>query len=102
MNLQVTTPRNQAQADSESECERMRVGHREMMELEISELGKAREEFSDDDDTEYRIISAKKEIQQDLSGDEELQSQVAASVRLMEAAMGVDHEKLLSGDLSFK
>ncbi|GBP38177.1 hypothetical protein EVAR_80463_1 [Eumeta japonica] len=37
-----------------------------------------------------------KEIQQNLSDDEELPPQVAASVRLMEAEMDVDHEKLLS------
>ncbi|GBP31318.1 hypothetical protein EVAR_31444_1 [Eumeta japonica] len=55
-----------------------------------------------DDDAEYRVTSTKKEIQQDLSGNEELPSQVAASVRLMKAAMDVDHEKLLSGDVSFK
>ncbi|GBP87035.1 hypothetical protein EVAR_65510_1 [Eumeta japonica] len=55
-----------------------------------------------DDDAENRVTSNKKEIQQDLSGDEELPSQVAASVRLMKAAMDVDHEKLLSGDISFK
>ncbi|GBP88965.1 hypothetical protein EVAR_87737_1 [Eumeta japonica] len=55
-----------------------------------------------DDDAEYRVTSTKKEIQQDLSGDEELPSQVAASVRLMKAAKDVDHEKLLSGDVSFK
>ncbi|GBP45802.1 PiggyBac transposable element-derived protein 4 [Eumeta japonica] len=50
-------------------------------------------EFSDDDDAEYYVTSAKKEIQQNLSDDEEPQ---AASVRLMEAEMDVDHEKLLS------
>ncbi|GBP90797.1 Retrovirus-related Pol polyprotein from type-1 retrotransposable element R1 4 [Eumeta japonica] len=38
-----------------------------------------------DDDAEYRVTSTKKEIQQDLSGDEELLSQVAALVRLMKA-----------------
>ncbi|GBP73541.1 hypothetical protein EVAR_89201_1 [Eumeta japonica] len=51
-----------------------------------------------DDDAEYRVTSTKKEIHQYLSGDEELPSQVAASVRLMKAAMYVDHEKLLSGN----
>ncbi|GBP58152.1 hypothetical protein EVAR_86314_1 [Eumeta japonica] len=51
---------------------------------------------------EYHVTSAKKEIQQNLSNDEELPPQVAASVRLIEAEMDVDHEKLLSGDVNFK
>ncbi|GBP19487.1 hypothetical protein EVAR_102034_1 [Eumeta japonica] len=59
-------------------------------------------EFLDDDDTEYHVTSAKKEIQQNLSDYEELPPQVAASVRLMEAEMDIDHEKLLSGDVNFK
>ncbi|GBP83598.1 hypothetical protein EVAR_49089_1 [Eumeta japonica] len=56
-------------------------------------------ELSHDDDAEHRVTSAKKEIQQDLSDDEELPSQVAASVRLMEAAMDVDLKKFLSGNV---
>ncbi|GBP23984.1 hypothetical protein EVAR_17624_1 [Eumeta japonica] len=59
-------------------------------------------EFSDDDDAEYLVTSAKKKIQQNLSNDEELPPQVAASARFMEAEMDVDHEKLLSGDVNFK
>ncbi|GBP11160.1 PiggyBac transposable element-derived protein 4 [Eumeta japonica] len=43
-----------------------------------------------------------KKIQQNLSNDEELPPQVAASARFMEAEMDVDHEKLLSGDVNFK
>ncbi|GBP92552.1 hypothetical protein EVAR_68452_1 [Eumeta japonica] len=39
---------------------------------------------------------------QDLSDDEELPSQIAASVSLMEAPMDIEQEKLLSSDVSFK
>ncbi|GBP96917.1 hypothetical protein EVAR_90675_1 [Eumeta japonica] len=52
--------------------------------------------------TEALWILKVEEIQQNLSDDEELPPQVAASVRLMEAEMDVDHEKLLSGDVNFK
>ncbi|GBP70854.1 PiggyBac transposable element-derived protein 4 [Eumeta japonica] len=59
-------------------------------------------EYSDEGGAEYCVTSAKKKIQLDVSDDEELPSKVAASLRVMEAAMDADHEKLLSGDVNFK
>ncbi|GBP05208.1 hypothetical protein EVAR_76682_1 [Eumeta japonica] len=89
-------PKNQAQADSEwgvDGCGRMHVGHQEIADGAINKLGKPEKfftrlldpesgssyddsEFSDDDDAEYLVTSAKKKIQQNLSNDEELPPQV--------------------------
>ncbi|GBP12107.1 hypothetical protein EVAR_5931_1 [Eumeta japonica] len=113
-------PKNQVQADFEWRCRRMwknaRRAPKLLMELGVNKLGKPEKfftsaldpesgssyddsEFSDDDDAEYYVTSAKRRFSRIY---QTMRSSIAASVRLMEAEMDVDHEKLLSGDVNFK
>ncbi|GBP58728.1 hypothetical protein EVAR_35507_1 [Eumeta japonica] len=63
---------------------------------------KSDSEYSNEGDAKYHVTSAPMEVQQNLLYDEDLPSDVAMSIRLIETVMDTEQEKLSSGYVNFK
>ncbi|GBP37782.1 hypothetical protein EVAR_29984_1 [Eumeta japonica] len=59
-------------------------------------------ECSGEGDAEYHVTSAQTKVQRDFPYDENLPSDVATSIRLMETVIDAEQAKLLSDNVNFK